>query len=408
MLDLIYLAALNTLRNTRRSLITILSIAVGCTALITFGAFINFSFEGLRETTIRTQLGHMQIYAKGYWEKRIVDPSAAKIEDLGALQQALENIPEVSSVTQRLTFSGIGGIGNATVNMSVTGVDPERDEEFVDFEIVEEGRNLLIGDSEVGVIGRELAHGLGAKIGDWVTVMTTSVDGVINAVDFQIVGIVRTGSTEYDSVFVKVPIQIAQRALETDGVDRVIVLLEQTDTLPIARPKIEAALANLSEQYEFKQWDELAGFYEAVHSLYTGFFRIFAVIVSIVVMFSVANTMSMAVFERLGEIGALRAIGAPRRTMIWMFLYEGIFIGLLGSGAGVALAYGLSTLVDTLGGIPMPPPPSMSEGYQAYFPITFEVLASAVALAMAASLISSIYPSWVASRANIIEALQKS
>ena len=84
MLDLIYLAALNTLRNTRRSLITILSIAVGCTALITFGAFINFSFEGLRETTIRTQLGHMQIYAKGYWEKRIVDPSAAKIEDLGA------------------------------------------------------------------------------------------------------------------------------------------------------------------------------------------------------------------------------------------------------------------------------------------------------------------------------------
>ncbi|WP_068089083.1 ABC transporter permease [Polycladidibacter stylochi] len=407
MLDLFYLATLNTLRNTRRSLITILSIAVGCTALISFGAFINFSFEGLRETTIRTQLGHMQIYAKGYWEKRIVDPGSAKIENLSTLQKALENIPEISSVTQRLTFSGIGGIGNATVNMSVIGVDPERDEEFVDFEIVEEGRNLLIGDSDVGVIGRELAHGLGAKIGDWVTVMTTSVDGIINAVDFQIVGIVRTGSTEYDSVFVKIPIQLAQSALETDGVDRVIVLLEKTETLPIVRPKIEAALANMPEQYEFKQWDELAGFYEAVYSLYTGFFRIFAVIVSIVVMFSVANTMSMAVFERLGEIGALRAIGAPRRTMVWMFLYEGIFIGLLGSGSGVALAYGLSTLVDTFGGIPMPPPPSMSEGYQAYFPITFEVLASAVALAMTASLISSIYPSWVASRANIIEALQK-
>lgn len=59
MFELLYLSALNTLRNVRRSIITVMSIAIGCAALCCFGAFINFTFEGLRETTIRTQLGHL-------------------------------------------------------------------------------------------------------------------------------------------------------------------------------------------------------------------------------------------------------------------------------------------------------------------------------------------------------------
>jgi putative ABC transport system permease protein len=407
MLDLLYLAALNTLRNARRSAITVLSIAVGCAALASFGAFINFTFEGLRETTIRTQLGHMQIYADGYWANHVADPGSVLIHNAAELETALEKIDGISSVTHRLSFSGIGGVGNATVNMSVIGVDPARESEFADFEIVVSGRNLLPGDTETGVVGQELARGIGAKIGDWVTVMTTSLSGVINAVDFQIVGIVRTGSVEYDQVFVKVPIGLTQRALETDAVERVVVMLAETDTLPDLRPQIEHAIAALSEPYEVRQWDELAGFYEAVVALYSGLFKIFTGIVAVVVMFSVANTMTMAVFERMSETGALRAIGAYQSTMVSMFLYEGLFIGLLGGLAGVILALAVAFGVDLVGGISMPPPPSMSQGYQAYFLMTPLVLARAFAIAVAAALVSSIYPAWVASRANIVEALQK-
>lgn len=407
MLDLLYLAALNTFRNGRRSLITTLSIAVGCAALACFGAFINFTFEGLRETTIRTQLGHMQIYADGYWDNHVADPGAVMIENVAALESLLEEIEGVSTVTHRVTFSGIGGVGQATVNMSVTGVDPLREMEFADFEIVVEGRNLLPGDQEVGVIGDELARGIGAKIGDWVTVMTTSLDGMINAVDFQIVGIVRTGSTEYDSVFVKVPAALVQRALATTAVERVIVLLEDTADLPVLRPQIEAAIATLPEVYETRQWNELAGFYEAVVSLYTGLFKIFTGIVAVVVMFSVANTMTMAVFERMSESGALRAIGATQGTTMSMFLYEGLFIGLLGGLAGVVLSLSIAWGVDVLGGISMPPPPSMSQGYQAFFLMTPTVLVQSFAISMAAAMVSSIYPAWAASRVNIVEALQK-
>ena len=213
-------------------------------------------------------------------------------------------------MTPRLSFSALGSTGNATVNVSVVGVNPRGEEEFADFETLVEGRPLEPGEPDAGLIGEELRNGLGAEIGDWVTVLTSSYDGVINAIDFQVVGIVRTGSREYDSVFVKVPIELAQRAKETEAVERIVVLLDDTHALSALQPRIEEILSGSDEKFETRRWDELAGFYAAVVSLYTGIFTVFAGIVGVVVMFSVANTMTMAVFERTGEIGALRAIGA--------------------------------------------------------------------------------------------------
>ena len=90
-----------------------------------------------------------------------------------------------------------------------------------------------------------------------------------------------------------------------------------------------------------------------------------------------------------------------------MFLYEGLFIGLLGGTVGVILSLLISLGVEMIGGIPMPPPPSMSEGYQAFFLMTPTVLAKGFAVSAAAALVSSIYPAWAASRVNIVEALQK-
>ena len=230
-------------------------------------------------------------------------------------------------MTPRLSFSGLGSTGNAAVNVSVVGVDPKGEEDFADFEVLVAGRPLEPGDSEAGLIGEELRNGLGAEIGDWVTVLTSSFDGVINAVDFRVAGVVRTGSKEYDSVFAKVPIELAQRAVETGQVERIVVLLENTEDLPRIQPRIEEILSTFDRRFETRRWDELAGFYDAVVALYTGIFTVFAGIVGVVVMFSVANTMTMAVFERTGEIGALRAIGARRSTLVAMFLTEGAGVG---------------------------------------------------------------------------------
>ena len=407
MLDLVSLSARNIFRNGRRTAITVFSIVVGFAAMACFGGFIEFSFEGLRENTIRTQLGHLQIYAHGYWERRVSDLESVLIDEPGEVMERVAELPGVAAVTPRLSFSGLGSTGNATVNVSVVGVDPKGEEEFSDFEVLVAGRPLEPGDSEAGLIGEELRNGLGAEIGDWVTVLTSSFDGVINAIDFQVAGVVRTGSKEYDSVFAKVPIALAQRARETEQVERIVVLLDNTEDLPRIQPRIEEILSELGPEFETRRWDELAGFYDAVVALYTGIFTVFAGIVGVVVMFSVANTMTMAVFERTGEIGALRAIGARRSTLVAMFLTEGVGVGLLGAGLGVAASWLIAGAVEMAGGIAMPPPPGMSQGFQAYFNLTGGVLLDAFAVTVAATLVSSVYPAFAASRIRIVEALQQ-
>ena len=407
MLDLVLLSVRNIFRNRRRTAITVFSIVVGFAAMACFGGFIEFSFEGLRETTIRTQLGHLQIYARGYAEKRVSDPESVLIADPQEVLERIAEVPGVAAVTPRLSFSALGSTGKATVNVSVVGVDPAGEADFSEFETLLAGSPLEPGEPEVGLIGEELRRGLGAEIGDWVTVLTTSFDGVINAVDFRVAGVVRTGSREYDSVFVKVPIGVAQRAKETGDVERIVVLLDDTDDLPAVQPRVTEILSTLDREFEVRRWDELAGFYDAVVSLYTGLFTVFAAIVGVVVMFSVANTMTMAVFERTGEIGALRAIGARRSILIAMFLAEGAGVGLLGAGLGVAASWLIAGAVEMAGGIPMPPPPGMSQGFQAYLKLTGEVLRNAFAVTVAATLISSVYPAFAASRIRIVEALQQ-
>ena len=407
MRDLISLSLRNVFRNRRRTAITVFSIVVGFAAMACFGGFIEFSFEGLRENTIRTQLGHIQIYARGYAERRVSDPESVLIADPDEVMERIAALPGVATVTPRLSFSGLGSTGKTTVNVSVIGVDPKGEEEFSDFETLVAGRPLEPGDPDAGLIGEELRNGLGAEVGDWVTVLTSSFDGVVNAVDFRVAGVVRTGSREYDSVFVKVPIALAQRAKETTEVERIVVLLDDTGDLPALEPRIEAVLAELDREFETRRWDELASFYDAVVALYTGVFKVFAGIVGVVVMFSVANTMTMAVFERTGEIGALRAIGARRSTLIAMFLTEGAWVGLLGAGLGVAAAWLIAGAVEMAGGIAMPPPPGMSQGFQAYFNLTGEVLRNAFAVTVAAALVSAVYPAYAASRIRIVEALQQ-
>ena len=141
--------------------------------------------------------------------------------------------------------------------MFIVGVDPEGERDFADFEILVEGRPLDPDVPDAGLIGEALRNGLGAEIGDWVTVVSSSFDGVINAVDFQVAGVVRTGSKLYDRVFAKVPIALAQRARETGQVERIVVLLEDTGDLPAIEPRIEEILSKLDRRFETRRWDEL-------------------------------------------------------------------------------------------------------------------------------------------------------
>jgi putative ABC transport system permease protein len=128
-------------------------------------------------------------------------------------------------------------------------------------------------------------------------------------------------------------------------------------------------------------------------------------IIALVVMLSISNTMMMAVMERIDEIGTAMALGVRSARVLVRFLAEGLFIGLIGSIAGVALGYITAAGISTVG-IPMPPPPGMARSFVGEILVTPRLVFDAVVLALLTALLASAYPAWKASRMVIADALR--
>ena len=226
------------------------------------------------------------------------------------------------------------------------------------FESIIDGQQLTAEMQEEGVLGAELMKALGAKVGDNLTILTNTVAGVINAADIKVVGVAQTGTKEYDSVFVKLPIKFVRRMLNTNSAEKIMILLDKTEDVPTVAPLIRKIIEDKNLDLEYQTWDKLADFYHKVVNLYEGIFDVMKVIIGIIVFFSIANTMSMSIFERTKEIGTLRAIGTTRWGITKLFLMEGVLIGILGGILGVLFGVLAAKVINLTGGIEIAPPPA--------------------------------------------------
>src|SRR5205085_1918317 len=142
-------------------------------------------------------------------------------------------------------------------------------------------------------------------------------------------------------------------------VENQLVFLNQTaDTATV-----HTALLGSVSGIEIKEWSELAPFYHQVVALYNGIFGFLGIVVFAIVVFSVANTILMSVFERTREIGTLMAIGTTRGRLRSMFVAEGVAIGVIGGVLGLTIGALLATLINH-GHVMLPPPPGYTAGYR--------------------------------------------
>ena len=116
------------------------------------------------------------------------------------------------------------------------------------------------------------------------------------------------------------------------------------------------ALAGLAE----RTWEQLSPSFRAANSLYQLILLLARFIVLVVALFSISGTLAVSVIERFRELGTLRAFGTRRGQLLVMLITEGLLLGLAGAAAGFLAGGGASGLVNSLGGLPMPPVPGMS------------------------------------------------
>jgi len=395
----------NITRNRRRSLLTGGIVAFGFVSFALAGGFMAQSFDGLRNNAIKSGLGHVQ-----FADARAFDGSEQTTLEFGISAAdkavaALRADPEVAVVMPRLEFYGLIGTGARSVPFAAIGVDPAA--EAAGSEIpkgVREGQWLKPDDRAV-VLGRGLAKLLNAQVGDSVTLLATTPDGTLNAVDATVSGIAEIFIKELSERYLALPLPLAQELLTApDMVSRISVVLHEPAREPQAAARLGAALEKTGTKLAARTWRELALFYQQVRVLYLGIFGFMGSVLLVVVFLSTANTTLMSVTERTREIGTLRALGARPGRITSGFVLEGALLGLASSLAGTLLSL-LITAAINAAGIEMPPPPGSAKGFVISVQVIPAAYLAAAAAMVAALALASFFPARRAARAPIVDSL---
>lgn len=405
MLIMLKIAVRNVFRNKRRTSITEMAIIFGAITIILVGGIFEVVVQGLREQTIRTQLGHIQIHAEGYSSKGMSNPWKYVIREPIAIGKLTEDIPQIKTLTERVDFSGIISSGEVSTNFIGIGGIPQK-ESFVSSGLnILQGKNVGEITPDGALLGKELAEGLGVKVGDILTLLTNTVYGSFNAVEVVVEGVFQSGSAEYDKRALITTIKKAQSLLDLEGVTSLIVILDRTEDTDIVSKELIDRFSKAGAAVELSTWKELATYYRQVKGMFDGIFGSVKFIIAIVVILGIANTMIMSVLERTNEIGTVMALGGSRRQVILLFLLEALTIGLIGGTAGIIFG-SLVTKVVAIIGIPVPPPP----GQNVEFVIRPLLLSSSIIFAfillILSSLLSGIYPAYKASKLRPVDALR--
>lgn len=394
----------NLNRHKRRSIISLGAIIFGVCSLILASGFIEWIFIDFRETSIRSQLGHLQITRPGYQEEGKANPYHFLLPDTQPeLKLTSNSLEKIKVIVPRLSFSGLISSGESTLSFIGEGVDPNEQNFFGDALQLTTG-NYLSGNNTFQIImGEGLSRNLGVETGDNVTLLVNTASGGINAIEVTISGLFTTVTKSYDDNAIRIPIETAQKLIRVTGAHSWIVLLNHTEDTNQVLSLLHDQLPQ--SKFEITPWYQLADFYNKTTVLLSKQVLAIKIIIAIIILLSISNTMSISVMERTGEIGTAMALGIKQTKILYMFLTEGILLGCIGGILGVMIGYLLANIISSVG-IPMPPPPGMARGYIGEILVTQSMVLEAISLAIGTTLIASVYPAWKASKLQIVDALR--
>jgi len=398
------LAARNLFRHKARSVLTLSAIVLGVVGLILSGGFVADIFIQLREATIHSQLGHLQIYKAGYYTVGRKAPYQYMIQDPQKLITEIRNLPSVVDVLPRLNFSGLVNNGRTSFPIIGDGVDPEKEAKLSNYIVMKEGGPLNAKEAYGILLGNGVAKALKLHVGDHVALLLNTPEGALNTLDFQVIGIFQTFSKDYDDRAVRIPLASAQELLATKAVHSLVFALDDSQATDEVATILRLRLS--PKEFEIKTWYELSDFYQKTVDLYERHFGVLRLIILGMVLLSVANSINMNIYERTGEFGTLMALGNRAGQVFRLVIAESLILG--GTGAIIGTIAGtLATLVISAIGIPMPPMPNTEIGYTAHIQLVPSELAFAFMIGLLATVLAAVWPAQRISRLPLVEALAK-
>lgn len=454
------LAWRNLLRNRRRSLTTLLAMVIGLVAILIFGGYRSNILYGT-QTGFVQQTGHLQIQRKGYFLDGGDNPTAYGIAGYEALLARIRQDPVLAPMlvmaTPTLQLGGIAGNFSAGVSRSVMAIglipeDRNRMLEWNDFGVISYAQPLpLVGAPQDAVlVGMGVARKLklcalldtsdcvpgggaktteGAGVPDDIAALSSleasartpsaenriemlaaTARGAPNVASLNVIKASNMGIKALDDVYMAMHLAQAQRLIygaATPQVTAILIQLQHTAQIPAARQRLEALLAESGQAgLEVLDFEALNPIYRQTNEFMDSMFGFIALLIGVIVLFTIGNTMSTAVVERTAEIGTLRAMGLRRSGIRRLFLCEALQLGLIGAASGVVVALGVAYAINHSGWSWTPP------GYAYAYLILVRVgedlplLAGSVTGIIGVTLLSAWWPARRAARSMIVDALR--
>ncbi|MGC8780319.1 MAG: ABC transporter permease [Anaerolineae bacterium] len=391
-------------RNRRRSLLTLVAVALGLALLMVVHGLVAGVMEDTVQNTIRLETGHLQIRAPSYEVEKTSLQWKDLLENADALADRARRLPEVKAAAPVLWAAGVLNTGDESSGVRIYGIDVTSAVHDPIRQGMVAGAYLTPDDRNSILIGKHLADNLGLAAGSRAGLVVIGGDGRPLEGVFTIRGVFATGVPAYDDTAVFMTLDKAQAFTNTVGrASAVIILLHRQDDAE----KVAASLR--TPDVAVLTWRQLNEVFLQTMQSAMGFYIIMDLIVMLVVAVLIANTLLMAVFERIREMGILAALGMKGRHIMAMFLLEAAILGLIGIAVGVVLgSLGVAYLARN--GLYIGDMSSATSGLAIgtsmnarFDPPTFASLAFWTLVIV---LLAALYPAWFAARQEPADALR--
>ena len=315
-MKILSIALRNVIRNWRRTLVTILAMGFAGFIMILFAALT----EGLIQTSERNavvmNLGDMQIHAKGYRD----DPDLYKrIDNAAGLVSKLQQAG--FHATQRVYGFGLASAGSASAGVQLRGVNLANEATVTQIHQHVMQGHWLADDAPKGVvIGRKLARTLGVKLGDEVVIIGQAADGSMANDLYSVRGILKSISEDVDRAgFFMVEGEFRELMVLPQGAHEITVMRpDRSRNLESATSQVAA----MASGYETLDWRHLQPIIARILDLADAQTIIMVLLTYVAVAMIVLNAMLMSVFERIRELGIMKAIGVTPWQLLLLVYAE--------------------------------------------------------------------------------------
>lgn len=393
----------NLWRNHRRTLIMLAAISVGVWAMIFMTALMRGMVDDMLKQGIQNLPGHIQIHHPDFRN----DPSIVNSLEAptGDLLNAL-NDPSTKAWSTRIRVPAIIASERETRGINLLGIEPEAETSISGIgEQIIEGRFLLDNSDKGLVIGAKLVERLETRLGKRVVVISQDPENDIAERGFKVVGIYKAKMPGLEEFNVYAGLETVQKLLKVENHISEIVIVDEDFR------DIEALYQNIkkvtSENLEIKAWYELDTYLKYMLNMMDGFVLVWVVIIFLALSFGLVNTLVMAVFERVREIGLIQALGMRPGMIVYQILLESLLLLLIGLGIGNLLA--IATIIPLESGLDIS---IVAEGMammgassMLYPSLTASDMILANTVVIILGILTSILPAWRAAKLDPVRAI---